>query len=479
MHELSRQNSDDDRKRRGTGIPWLPNPAPGGAIFGYSLSGIAASKLGLLGMIGILIGGTAVVGTRMGREIKYRDGLRSMLKRAAPDFRNVKTGAAAPGTLPGGDSGDANSLLMLYNANKGKAPGGSAAAGADAQGANPGDAAADPKTSDNKGEAAGNGQDPSRLANAAASASAGPAGAGGKRLAIKSFGSGASGGASGGGGSGAGMAAAPAANAEAARTEGIDAGKLQAFARPTAARTKTAAGGAGARRSGGIGNLDRLRQMNGMMRASTGMGNQQASAAQSAAWEARPAQGQSITGGGDGAGAPAGNNLDGPAANQGAPILSPTAPSNTPSSGGGQIAGQNVTPWQNPVTIATVLITIASILLSIAVAIKKFDWTAGLGAAKMLAYGALALSAIVTIIGVMLLAQGQMMQGGIFTAVGGLLAGLSYITANSMDSQSKSAEESAQAKAGEVKAADDAARAKAAAAEAARLKEADIKAQIF
>ena len=82
--------------------------------------------------------------------------------------------------------------------------------------------------------------------------------------------------------------------------------------------------------------------------------------------------------------------------------------------------------------MANIFITIASILLLVAYIIgllaKKYPWLYAV--AKWVAYAAMACAAVATMMGMLIIAYGQMLQGGIYTVVGALLTYLSYVAAD-------------------------------------------------
>ena len=89
--------------------------------------------------------------------------------------------------------------------------------------------------------------------------------------------------------------------------------------------------------------------------------------------------------------------------------------------------GKNVSPGQKLIDMTMILIPVAGALLLGSFLLGKGEATKG--AAKGLAYAATAVSAVVAAMGVMIMAKGQGMQGGIIAAVGGALALISYTAA--------------------------------------------------
>lgn len=90
---------------------------------------------------------------------------------------------------------------------------------------------------------------------------------------------------------------------------------------------------------------------------------------------------------------------------------------------------ENVTPWQKMVDGATVLLGLAALLTFIAyegMVEAGLFMAMSVEMAEAIAMVAVAMSAMVTLIGVMLMAQGQMLQGAIFTATGGLSTYFAY-----------------------------------------------------
>ncbi|HAH07231.1 MAG TPA: hypothetical protein DCM05_12035 [Elusimicrobia bacterium] len=94
---------------------------------------------------------------------------------------------------------------------------------------------------------------------------------------------------------------------------------------------------------------------------------------------------------------------------------------NAPAVGG----TSNVTPWQQLVDTATALLAISAILTLLAYIVVTGGmgvggWTIPLGEA--IAWVAAAMAGIAAMMGVMIMAQGQMIQGAIFTATGAMAA---------------------------------------------------------
>ncbi|MFH1723665.1 MAG: hypothetical protein ABII00_03475 [Elusimicrobiota bacterium] len=175
----------------------------------------------------------------------------------------------------------------------------------------------------------------------------------------------------------------------------------------------------------------RLAGMSSAMGAGQAQNPETGAAVHSQQWEASGQKGGSLQGAGaagDGISGQ-GEAVGGAGSGEGGPILQPSSAGSA--SGGGSSAppvgeGKNVTPWQGLIDMVMILLPIAGLLLMGAYILgrmKKYM------IAKWLAYAALAVSAMVTALGVAILAHGQMLQGGLIAGVGAMLAFLSYTAA--------------------------------------------------
>ena len=128
----------------------------------------------------------------------------------------------------------------------------------------------------------------------------------------------------------------------------------------------------------------------------------------------------------------------------GSPVNKPsTAGSSTPSTASTTSAssGTDVTPWGDLAEIAEILIIVAAVLLIAASNLINIGLSAPIKHA--LAWAAALCAAAVTAIGIILMAEyGQMMQGGIFTAVGAITTVLAVIAATSSASAPAAAQTS-------------------------------------
>ncbi|MBI5244647.1 MAG: hypothetical protein HY922_13345 [Elusimicrobia bacterium] len=227
-------------------------------------------------------------------------------------------------------------------------------------------------------------------------------------------------------------------------------GQASAFSKGQKAKTTRAMIPANARGAARLSKMNsatgkRLDKMERAMASSRRVNPETGAAAQTQQWSNSQPGGQGMQGPGvSGTGIGTGSSGAGPG--EGGPI---TDASQTPTGcpAGFKLVGssceatdsqldhKNVTPWQSQVDMATALLTAASILLLLAfligLAAKAIPLYGSVlyAIAKYLAYAALALSAIVAVLGIAIMAQGQMLQGGIFTAIGALQAALAYVAA--------------------------------------------------
>jgi hypothetical protein len=182
-------------------------------------------------------------------------------------------------------------------------------------------------------------------------------------------------------------------------------------------------------------------------------------ATQTQQWANAQAPGQGVQGAGPStAGISPGKGQISAAADDGGPINDNQSPPMQCAQGFKQVGsscqptdqnagGKNVTGYQSQVDMAQMMLMAASGLLLIsfllgmyakhliatavgpqapvilALAAKIYTW------AKYMAYAACACAAIVTVMGISILAQGQTMQGGIFTGIGAMLTVMSYMAA--------------------------------------------------
>lgn len=138
----------------------------------------------------------------------------------------------------------------------------------------------------------------------------------------------------------------------------------------------------------------------------------------------------------------AGNVISGPGVGNGSGAGGGDAGGNVnPTNGGGAInpndeaapianqKGRNVTAYQGLVDIALVLLAIASLLSIILAVVKYMAWTPwGLAVQNALMMALMAIGAIVALLGVAIMAQGQTLQGGIIAISGVMTAGFAYLS---------------------------------------------------
>ena len=91
----------------------------------------------------------------------------------------------------------------------------------------------------------------------------------------------------------------------------------------------------------------------------------------------------------------------------------------------------SVSPWAKWINIAKILLAIAGILLIIAAVLQHFGWLKSI--AQVLGWAVAGLAAIVTLMGVMIMGMGQIIQGALFTALGGITAWAGYAVATAGD----------------------------------------------
>ncbi|MFH2202153.1 MAG: hypothetical protein ABIJ96_03475 [Elusimicrobiota bacterium] len=203
-------------------------------------------------------------------------------------------------------------------------------------------------------------------------------------------------------------------------------GKSEAFTgsrQASTSRGKTAAGSRGKTSLRGA-TAKRLSSMNKAMKGAQGMGPASESAVHKGQWDAAGAGGQSI--GGAGATGQAGGGPTTGTGGAGMQDGGPLTPAGGDKTDGAEDVkkvgpAKNVTPWQKEMDLVMILLPIAGILLLIANLVKK----AHLMIAKVIAGIAGLLAATVTILGVMIMSKGQMLQGGMIAAIGALLTFLS------------------------------------------------------
>ncbi|MFA6029552.1 MAG: hypothetical protein WC969_06850 [Elusimicrobiota bacterium] len=173
----------------------------------------------------------------------------------------------------------------------------------------------------------------------------------------------------------------------------------------------------------------RLDRMNRAM-GPTKTGNAEAgSAVHTQEWSNAQPAGNALQGAGASSAISGGPDTSGEGTTGGTPIEQPGT--TTPAQDAAPDVGdtENVTPWQKMVDGATVLLGLAALLTFIAyegMVEAGLFLSMSVAMAEAIAMVAVAMSAMVTLIGVMLMAQGQMLQGAIFTATGGLSTYFAY-----------------------------------------------------
>jgi hypothetical protein len=213
----------------------------------------------------------------------------------------------------------------------------------------------------------------------------------------------------------------------------VERGRLSEARGATRRRTGRAVSGSRSKRAGGVqGAAKKLKSMNKAMKAAKGSGSATTASTHNSQWDGSGAVGRSISGSGASGNAIRGGGqvYDEGGIGEGGPINAGSSASAPPSEQEQAPAvgkGKNVTPNQKLIDSAMILLPIASLLLLASFLLGRNAATQG--AAEMIAYGAMAVSAVVTGLGVMIAAKGQTMQGGLLAAVGGVLTVISYTSA--------------------------------------------------
>jgi hypothetical protein len=206
-------------------------------------------------------------------------------------------------------------------------------------------------------------------------------------------------------------------------------------------------GGGGGRAKTSLSKLD---AMNRKFKGATGSGSSNQYSTQQAEWDG----GRKIEGAGadeddSGDGNRRGNSFSPAQGEQGGRPLSDSYGNGARDGYGNSsrgINGTNVTPYQQMVDMAQALLMLASALISLSFimgVLGKNIPTMGAAfysMAKMLAYAAAAVAAVVTLLGLGIMMQGQATQGAVFTGVGALLTILSYTSAEGYGEAAKAPE---------------------------------------
>ena len=206
-------------------------------------------------------------------------------------------------------------------------------------------------------------------------------------------------------------------------------------------------GGGGGRAKTSLSKLD---AMNRKFKGATGSGSSNQYSTQQAEWDG----GRKIEGAGadeddSGSGNRRGNSFSPAQGEQGGRPLSDSYGNGARDGYGNSsrgINGANITPYQQMVDMAQALLMLASALISLSFImglLGKSIPTMGAAfysMAKMLAYAAAAVAAVVTLLGLGIMMQGQATQGAVFTGVGALLTILSYTSAEGYGEAAKAPE---------------------------------------
>ena len=169
----------------------------------------------------------------------------------------------------------------------------------------------------------------------------------------------------------------------------------------------------------------KLSKMQGAMASASGVNPETSAAVHNREWESSGAIGSGITGAGAG-GIDAGDGTGSDAAGMqnGSPTESAASANPATDDAPAVTDTENQTPYQALIDIATLLLAVATVIALIIAILAK----TGIGTAIAVALCKVnvALGAIVALMGLGIMMQGQMLQGGLFTAVGSIIAVCSY-----------------------------------------------------
>ncbi|MFC1679996.1 hypothetical protein ACFL2T_07290 [Elusimicrobiota bacterium] len=199
-------------------------------------------------------------------------------------------------------------------------------------------------------------------------------------------------------------------------------------------RSKTAARNRGGRHIMGK-NANKLSNMQGAMSSANNAGAEGQAATHSGEWDGAGATGEGISGagadgigGGGGFDGNEGTSSGGPVAQE--PTSGSSSGSSGSSSGGTEVPdtgpGTNMTPYQMLVDLATLLNIIVTILLAVLVILAAFKVLTP-GAAEIILKIVIGLSILEALCGIGIMMMGQGSQGGLFTAIGALMATCAWI----------------------------------------------------
>ena len=422
------------KERRGSGIPWFPNfAAVQGKSIGVHVLTLLASKFGLIAALGSVALGSAAVGVTMRNDDMARTAMNS--RRLAQRMHNAgaagaagTAGSQAAGPISGVDSAQDG---MAYI----KGGGGDQAGAAQGEGASASAAAPDAKSAKggegakgadgaNGAEGAKDGRGAQDAVAAAAAAAMRGGGALGSASAkpmlskMPSF----SNGSSGGGGGGGMMGGSAAHGSSSGLRESVDA-SVRNGSLGSGRDRLTALG----RRTSGI---QGSKGMNDLLKMGPGMqgnktGTEAGVSTQRTGFDTAapiaPAMTALAPGVSPGASAPASNAGQTPA--EGGP-MDVSGGNSGSSSNVPDVPGYvNVTPYQWAITLAKMIMLIATVLAGFIAICKATSWT-GISAATlvMLTQVVAALGGVLALLGCFMLAMGQYIQGTIWTVIGGALA---------------------------------------------------------
>jgi hypothetical protein len=417
-----------DRKRRGAGVPWFG----GGGGAGAGVGGSAAAGAGLLGKVGVLalIGTLSAGAWQVGRALRPDETGGGAKPRIFADSNGKYSDADLANVIKDNRTTMPNSLGYVSGSMDGMTPEERARKEAEAaeaarraeEEAKKAEEEAAKEPADVAGSPAG--VDPNALLKGMADgAKEDKPGAFGKKFGALSTSFGGGGGLAGGAGLSGGVTRGF-QNVDLANKGG--AGKMASMrGNSSPSISKAARARVGASNNKGFARRQ-LSNAYGLSRQATSAGQGETSAQTAGqAFDNNNGAGSVISGPGVGNSGGGGSTDSGGSVNPG----TGSGGAINPDDNGANIPnqrGRNVTKYQGLVDIAKALmlvIALISIYITIAKAVPAWGWAV----AGWLVTVVGALGAVVGLLGIAIMAQGEPIIGGIFTAVGAVVAGLSFI----------------------------------------------------
>lgn len=433
-----------DRKRKGGGLPFFGGGAKGGGLFSGAVGGSGAAggatllgKIGVLALIGTLSAGAWQVGKSLRPDETGAGGAKPRIfadnggKYSEDDLANVirGDGRSMPNSM-GYVSGSLDGMTAEERAKK-EAEAAEAARLAEEE-AKKAEEAAVKEPADVAGAPAG--MDPNALVKGMAGdgkdAKSGPFG---KKFGALSSSFGGGGGLAGGAGLAGGVNRGFSNATLNTKGSGGKMGSMRSGSNPSMSKGTRAKAGANNNKGFARRQLANAHSLS-RQAVTTGKGETAAQAA-SSAFDNNSGAGNVITGPGvgqgtGGTGAESGGSVNpGGGGSSGAPIDSNADAANIPNQ-----RGKNVTKYQGLINAALALLAVVAILAAITLILEKIydPWGIAQTMANILKMAMMAVGAIVALLGVAIMAQGQPLQGGILTAVGGFMAVMAYTNASSL-----------------------------------------------